>query len=106
MWVAIAATLGRHGNPLGFVVLVGAMAGSIPGALEGAVRPGLRAPVFLTLGASLGGVLALVVGARVLHEPPSAIVPAGLIFGLGAVIIPLTAIGSALVCFAPRREPG
>lgn len=106
VWVAIRSRLAPHGNPLGLVVLLGALAGSLPGALEGALRPGLRAPVYLALGASLGGVLALAVGAWFLHEPVSEIVPAGLIFGAGAVIIPLTAIGSGLVCFAPRREPG
>jgi hypothetical protein len=80
--------------------------GAIPGAVDGARHPGLRAPILVILGASLGGIGALTVTALLLHLPLADFVLAGLGFGLGAVIIVLIALGSALTFFAPRDEPG
>ena len=100
---------GPHGNPVGFVVLGGALAGAMPGALKGARAPGLRAAALLLIGTGLGGVLALLGLASAVREPVAAILLGGLSLRGGAVILPLTAAGLALVCFAPtaaRQDSG
>lgn len=105
LFVAIKGMGGRHGNYGGVVTFLGGFLGALPGAVDGARRLGLRAPILVAVGAVVGCLLAFGIVAWYARESIGTIAIWGLVFGSGAIVIPLVIVGSALVWLTPRAQP-
>jgi hypothetical protein len=101
--MANGARGGPHGNYLGLWALAGTLVSAILVAVATVIlRRQLAAPTLVFL-AILGGLLGLAVVAVWFGAPPQWLVFGGLIFGFGAVVIPLAAIGAGLIWAAFNR---
>jgi hypothetical protein len=102
--MAHGATGGPHGNYFGLWALAGTLVSAmLVGMTTVILRRQLSTAAFMLL-AGIGGLLGLALTALWFHAPPQLLVFGGLIFGLGAVVIPAAAVGAGLIWAGFKRR--
>jgi hypothetical protein len=99
VWAGLRGPLGPHGNGFGVYALAGTLLGGLVAMAVGWWRPGLRARV-VSLLAVIGGLAGLLGAAVISGGPILAVLLAGLVFGLGALVIALGAVAGGLLWLA------